>query len=134
MGEDSIVNFCNRIRVPKSFQNFGVLCTREHMKIEKAHEMSPECFVKWTLGLNKYFNDVLQVSFLIAEHRDRDNSKEQKEHFQFINERAKKVFAVERQVTGKILIEEGQVPGKDFGEILFQRRVEAFKVVETDEI
>ena len=127
LGEPEVVVFCERLRAPKSFQTFGMLCTREHMRMKRAEEMRPGKFVRWVLGLGDKFESVCRVSFVDSAFREGGNASVETERFSRLGNLVSIVSRVEQQVTGKSLLAEGRKPGKHFGEVLFQRRVEAFK-------
>lgn len=127
LGESEVVAFCERLRVPKSFQTFGMLCAREHMRMKRAEEMRHGKFVRWVLGLGTHFELVWRVSFVDSAFREGGSRVEELERFNRLFNRAGVVFQVEQDVTGKQLVAQGHKPGKHFGEVLFQRRVEAFR-------
>lgn len=126
-GVEAVERFCRRLRVPNRLREFGRLCAGEHMRIKRAAEMRPGKFVRWALGLERHFNELLRVSFFDSVCREGANLSEESERFRKINRMAQEVFDIRRRFTGKALIREGARPGKHLGEILFQRRVEAFK-------
>jgi len=127
LGESEVVAFCERLRVPKNFQTFGMLCAREHMRMKRAEEMRHGKFVRWVLGLGNAFEPVWRVSFIDSAFREGGEKSEELERFNRLFNRAGVVFQVEQKVTGKQLVAQGHKPGKHFGEVLFQRRVEAFR-------
>ena len=127
LGIKPVKSFCDRLKAPNDFKDFGVLCVTEHMRMKRAHEMRHGKFVRWTLSIKKYFTDLFKVSFLDSVCREGGSFEIEGKHFQITFSLAKKVFEIEKEVTGKTLIAEGKEPGKHFGEILFQRRVKAFK-------
>jgi len=133
LGEDEVVAFCERLRVPKNFQTFGMLCTREHMRMKRAEEMRHGKFVRWVLGLGDKFEPVWRVSFVDSAFREGGNVGEEAERFSRLRDLAEVVFQVEQQVTGKSLLLRGHKPGKHFGEVLFQRRVECFKQLKRED-
>jgi tRNA nucleotidyltransferase (CCA-adding enzyme) len=127
LGKDAVLAFCQRLRVSKAFETFGVLCATQHIRVKQANEMRHGTFVRWVLSLKHHLDPVVRVSFLDSVHREGASYDDEAARFQNVLRLVQQVKVVEAQVTGKTLLEEGRTPGKQFGELLFQRRVEAFK-------
>jgi tRNA nucleotidyltransferase (CCA-adding enzyme) len=129
LGEEPVLFFCTRLRVPKKFQRFGLSCARNHMKLKLLVEMKPGKVVRFVLNLGNNFEDVCRVSFLDSLHREGADRQENQRLFREVRHVARRAFEAERMVTGKMLVAEGRKPGANFGDVLFQRRVEFFKEV-----
>lgn len=112
--------FCARLRVPKKLQAFGELCLTEHMKVKLLSEMKPGKLLRFLLSCQD-FNKVAQVSFLESMGRFSLDSHVHNLMLWACAKEAEKTF------NGKNLLAEGRKPGPEFGELLFQRRVQIFK-------
>ena len=126
LGEKPVKEFCRRLRVPKKLEKFGVLCASEHMRAKRLLKMRPGKALRWVLKHKKDVGDLLFVTFLDSACRQGANMKKERAWHLSATDLINRVLDVEEKITGKSLLEEGRVPGKEFGELLFQRRVEAF--------
>ena len=130
--EQQTSTFCRRLRMPKHYETFGVFCVKEQNNVKHAEEMSQEQFVRWVLSNKRHIHRMVNLSFLDSIHRDEANYDDECTRFENMNRLIQHVFDVEKTVTGKALIEEGEFPGKHLGERLFERRVCAFQQRITD--
>ena len=129
LGRKVVLGFCRRLTVSRAFTTFGMLCATEHMRVKFALEMRPGRFLRWALQLKAsgHFEGVVQVSYLDSTHREDCAIDEVQRQFKVIRDLADMAFAVEREVTGAVLLDEGKEPGKRFGQLLLQRRAEEFQ-------
>jgi len=127
-GEKMVNALCDRLKTPNAYRDFGVICSKYHMRI-KYVEMRPAKFLRMVLELKKCIRALLRVSFIDSITRAHNNA----EYVQILawwldtKDKIELALEIERDVNGNSLIEQGWKPNKHFGEVLFQRRVEAFK-------
>ncbi len=128
LGEKVVEDFCKKLKIPNDFRKFGMLCAKEHMRIKNSLEMKDSKFFVMASKLGKNtFRDLLNVSLKDSSFREGSDFEVEKIKFDKILEKANKVWEAEKEITGKTLIKEGKKPGKNFKDILFQRRLEVFK-------
>jgi tRNA nucleotidyltransferase (CCA-adding enzyme) len=127
LGEAPVRELCRRLRVPKAFETAGVLSATQHMRAKRAAEMRPGKLFRWVSDHRAHVQNILEVSFLDSAHREGANYDDEVARFDNVRRLVQQVFHVEKTITGKALLAEGQEPGRQFGDILFQRRVEAFE-------
>jgi tRNA nucleotidyltransferase (CCA-adding enzyme) len=127
LGAEAVAAFCKRLKIPKSFETFGLLCAAEHMRAKRAPEMRAGTFVAWVQSLKTMVDGVLRVSFTDSSLCEGADLEEETKMYHRALDLVRIVRDVESQVTGDALLQEGKQPGPQFGQILFQRRVEAFK-------
>ena len=127
LGETPVLELCRRLRVPKTFENAGLLSATQHMRAKKAAEMKPGNFFNWVTAHRAHVHHIVDVSFLDSAHREGANYDDEVARFENLRRLVQRVFDVEKTITGKALLAEGFEPGKQFGNVLFQRRVHAFQ-------
>lgn len=127
LGEAPVRNLCRRLKAPKAFETAGVLSATQHMRAKRAAEMGPGKLFNWVTAHRAHVRHIIEVSFLDSAHREGANYSYEVARFRNVHRLVHKVFEVEKTITGKALLAEGREPGKHFGAVLFQRRVEAFE-------
>jgi len=127
-GPDIVRSFCERLKVPNELRDFGALCAKEHMRAKCALQMKDKTFVKWVLGLGDNFNDAFYISYYDSRYREGADVEEENAKKLLVAKRAQRVFEAAKKVTGQTLIDEGcALTGKEFGNELMRRRIQAFR-------
>lgn len=129
LGIEPIESLCERIKIPNLYKNSGILCAKFHMKMKNLPVMRKGKALRFILDLGDDFDLVKNVSYIDSAYREGSDLEKESFLFKEITKLAVKAFNVEREVNGKLLVEEGYTPNKKFGEILFQRRVSKFREV-----
>lgn len=127
MGKFPTQDFCDRLKVPNKYRNFGVFCATNHMRVKTIEMMRRGKLLRWILNNKNSIKDLIQMSFLDSTHR------EDADYFKAIlwamnaNIIVDQALIVEKNITGQQLLDEGYEAGPTLGNVLFQRRVDAFK-------
>ena len=127
LGVDPVNEMCDRLRIPNIYRDFGVTCAREHMRVKRALQMKPGKFLRWVLQNEQIIKQLNEVSYIDSAYREGGDIKRSQAFRCQVNRRINAALRTKKDMTGAMLIVEGYTPGKVFGDILFQRRVEMFK-------
>jgi len=128
MGEKPVNDFCDRLKIPNEFRNFGVFCAKHHMRIKTIQEMRPGKLLRWILNNKKFIKSLMHLSSLDSIYREGAQYLDILIWLDYAEDIIDKAFEIEATITGKQLIEEGYEEGPNLGGALFQRRVDAFKI------
>jgi tRNA nucleotidyltransferase (CCA-adding enzyme) len=127
LGVELVNEMCDRLRIPNSYRDFGIACAREHMRVKRALQMRPGTFLRWVLQNERIIKQLNEVSYIDSAYREEGDVKRSQAFRCQVNRRINAALRTKKDMTGEMLIAEGYTPGKVFGDILFQRRVEMFK-------
>jgi tRNA nucleotidyltransferase (CCA-adding enzyme) len=127
LGEAAVKEFCQKIKAPKHFETFGILCATEHMNLKLLPEMRPGKVVRLVTRNKKYLNELLMVTYLDSAYREGAQLDTENSKFQHIRHLVECAKSTETLITGKELIDEGIPSGKNLGDLLFQRRIKLFQ-------
>ncbi len=126
LGVPVVQGFCERLRIPNEYRDFGVLCAREHMRMQKILTMRPGKALRLLLSLGKYADDFCRVVYLENISSDAsDNDQVIEQHCQTVA-LLQLAYNVRESITGRDLLNNGFKSGPHLGEVLEQRRIEAF--------
>ena len=131
LGLDVIDEFCDRLKIPNSYREFGILCCKEHMKIGRLYySKKPGKVVRFVLKyMDKFLDDLVNVSYIDSHYSEGVDQKKNNEIFEDIRNRiniAKKAIS---EISGQDLIDSGQVPGPKLGENLLQERIRIYQKI-----
>lgn len=126
LGVDLVAAFCDSLRLPNAMKKAAVSAVSNHMRVKRVLEMKASTLVKF-VGSTKDMDDVVRVSRIDSVARDGADVDVQNNLFDAISLRVATVQSVLKNVTGKVLIDQGVKPGKLLGDKLHQTRVEAVK-------
>jgi len=127
LGVQAVNDLCDRLKVPNEYRNMGVLCARDHMRCKRATEMRPGKFFRMCVDTGTYFDDLMHVSRIDSSFRDGGDVNAEQEYFNKVMLMARCAFAVEYDITGMHIINEGYEPGPKIGEMLLCRRIHEYK-------
>ena len=126
-GLTAVSAFCERLKVPNKYRDFGLLCCKEHMRIKNILQMKSGKQVKYILSLGDVCRNLITVSFIDSVFRDGANVAEETVEFAKIKEVVSRVHQASNVVTGKTIIDSGYKECKNFGSVLLQKRIEYYK-------
>lgn len=127
LGEQSVRDFCERLRIPNKARDFALLCTREHMRVKRLEDMKPGKVICLALTHRDEIFDLLEMSFVDSIYREGADEKKESDAYIQRNRIMRKALQAADEITGDMLLAEGYKRGPQLGEVLFQRRVERFK-------
>lgn len=128
VGKKAVESLCDRLKAPNKYRAFGLICSEHHMRI-KYIEMRASKLLRLVIDHTPHIYNLLKVSFIDSITRVHSTDEYTNIFVWWLEMRDKIQIATQviNDVDGTRLIGEGKRPGKHFGEVLFQRRVESFK-------
>lgn len=121
---DQIKALCERISAPKSFEKVALLTLQHKDAFLHLDPANGEVVVPLIL---RFKSDIQNVINVLARFYKWDHLAEADQLETKWMKAVEVVMQIEKEITGKSLIEEGLKPGKELGEILLQRRIRAFE-------
>ncbi|MFA5720207.1 MAG: hypothetical protein WC939_04015 [Acholeplasmataceae bacterium] len=127
LGKKPVNDFCDRLKIPNKYREFGVDCATQHMNIKNFQVMRSSKILRFVEKYRNNLNYLLCVSVVDSVIRvDGMEVMDKFEPFKLISYLIGLALHTIREVMGKTLIEQGYKPGKHFKELLLSRRVEYF--------
>lgn len=126
LGVPVVQAFCSRLRIPNYFMGFGVMCAREHMRMQKIREMRPGKALRLLSSLGANADTLNRVVYLENISSDASDMSDVEKQFCETGNLIYLAREANDAVSGMDLIAKGMEPGPKLGEVLFQKRTEAF--------
>lgn len=130
LGLTPVNKLCTRLRIPSDISRVMVKSALEHMKIKTILEMKPGTLVRWLWENMNIAGLLVWISELDSTERLLANRTQQKDLFDKIRARLCLAQQAIDSVDGNLLILEGILPDRNFGDKLHERRVSTFKMLE----
>jgi tRNA nucleotidyltransferase (CCA-adding enzyme) len=127
LGVDVVNKFCDDLRISNKLRKAAISACKLHMKAKRVLEMNVKTLIKFVVS-NKNIEDILRVSRIDSCAREGASQNDVNLH-DAINKRVAMAQNVINKVTGNLLLSQGVVPGKNFGERLHAARVSAAKAM-----